>query len=76
MGFSIHNEFERNAPINQTKGGTQMAKKLTTLYLDVEQEEKLKKLSVTTRVPKAVYTREAINLVLKKHEEEMRERQA
>ena len=36
-----------------------MAKKLTTLYLDVEQEEKLKKLSVTTRVPKAVYTREA-----------------
>ena len=52
-----------------------MAKKLTTLYLDVEQEEKLKTLSVITRVPKAVYTREAINLVLKKHEEEMRERQ-
>ena len=53
-----------------------MAKKLTTLYVEVEQEERLKKLSVMTRVPKAVYTREAIALVLKKHEGEMREGQA
>ena len=53
-----------------------MTKKLTTLYLDAKQEERLNKLSVLTRVPKAVYTREAINLVLKKHEEKMRERRA
>ena len=53
-----------------------MAKKMTTLYLDVEQEERLKQLSAMTRVPKAVYTREAIDLVLKKHEQEMREMQA
>ena len=53
-----------------------MGKKLTTLYVEVEQEERLKKLSVMTRIPKAVYTREAIDLVLKKHEAEMRERQA
>ena len=52
-----------------------MAKKLTTLYVEVKQEERLKKLSAITRVPKAVYTREAIALVLKKHEGEMRERQ-
>ena len=53
-----------------------MARKLTTLYVEVEQEERLKKLSVVTRVPKAVYTREAIAPVLKKHEAELRERQA
>ena len=52
-----------------------MAKKLTTLYLEVKQEERLKKLSAMTRVPRAVYTREAVDLVLKKHEKEMKERQ-
>ena len=52
-----------------------MAKKLTTLYLDVKQEERLKKLSAMTRVPRAVYTREAVDLVLNKHEKEIREKQ-
>jgi predicted DNA-binding protein len=48
-----------------------MVKKLTTLYLEVEQEERLKKLSMMTSVPKAVYTREAVDLVLKKYEQGM-----
>ena len=52
-----------------------MAKKLTTLYVEVEQEERLKKLSVMTRVPKAVYTREAVDLALDKHEKEIKMQQ-
>ena len=54
------------------KGGTTMAKKLTTLYLDVELLERLNKLSALTRVPKAVYTREAVDLALDKHEKEIK----
>jgi len=53
-----------------------MAKKLTTLYLDVELIERLNKLSAKTRVPRAVYIRDAIDLVLKKYEKAIREGQA
>ena len=53
-----------------------MAKKLVMLYLDIEQAERIKKLSVKTSIPQAVYMRETIDLVLMKHEKEMRERQA
>ena len=42
-------------------------KVLRSLYLDVEQVERLKKLSVKTKVPQAVYIREAIDLVLNKY---------
>ena len=52
-----------------------MAKKLTTLYLDVELLERLNKLSALTRVPKAVYTREAVDLALDKHEKEIKMQQ-
>jgi predicted DNA-binding protein len=48
-----------------------MAKKLTTLYLDVELVKRLNKLSAMTRVPMAVYTREAIDLALDKHEKKI-----
>jgi predicted DNA-binding protein len=61
--------------ISSKKGGTNMAKKLTTLYLDVELLERLNKLSALTRVPKAVYTREAVDLALDKHEKEMKMQQ-
>jgi hypothetical protein len=54
------------------KGGTNMAKKLTTLYLDVELLERLNKLSAVTRVPMAVYTREAVDLALDKHEKQIK----
>ena len=49
-----------------------MAKKLTTLYLDVELINRLNRLSALTRVPKAVYTREAVDLALNKHEKEIK----
>jgi hypothetical protein len=54
------------------KGGTYMAKKLTTLYVDVELVERLNKLSALTRVPMAVYTREAVDLALDKHEKQIK----
>ena len=45
-----------------------MSKKtLRSLYLDIEQTEKLKELSAKTKVPQAVYIREGIDLVLKRH---------
>lgn len=45
-----------------------MSKKaLRSIYLDIEQVERLKKLSAQTRVPQAVYIREGIDLVLKRH---------
>ncbi len=40
---------------------------LTSLYLDPPVHEALRKLSQTTRVPTAVYLREAVADLLKKH---------
>jgi len=57
------------------KGGTNMAKKLTTLYVDVELLERLNKLSAITRVPMSVYTREAVDLALDKHEKQIKVQQ-
>ena len=39
----------------------------TTIYITPEQSEKLKLLHERTQVPIAVYIREGIDLVLKKH---------
>ncbi len=50
------------------------AKVLRSLYLDIEQVEKLKKLSTKTRVPQAVYIREGIDFVLNKHSEKRRKK--
>jgi predicted DNA-binding protein len=52
-----------------------MAKKLRTLYIDVELIERLNKLSAMTRVPKSVYTREAVDLALDKHEKQIKMQQ-
>ena len=52
-----------------------MAKKLTTLYLDIELVKRLNKLSALTRVPMAVYTREAVDLALDKHEKQIKKQQ-
>ena len=52
-----------------------MAKKLTTLYVDVELLERLNRLSALTRVPMAVYTREVVDLALDKHEKEIKMQQ-
>lgn len=40
---------------------------ITTIYLNPEQEERLKGLSQNTRVPMSVYIREGIDLVLEKN---------
>jgi len=45
------------------------AKVLRSIYLDIEQAEKIKKLSKDTRIPQAVYVREGLDLVLQKYEE-------
>ena len=49
-----------------------MAKKLFSVFLDKEQIERLDKLSAKTRVPKAAYVREGIDLALKKHERRLK----
>ena len=41
----------------------------TTIYITPEQSEKLKLLHQRTNVPVAVYIREGIDLVLKRHAE-------
>ena len=49
-------------------------KKLRSLYLDIEQAERLKKLSAKTRVPQAIYIREAIDLVLDLYSKKIRKK--
>ena len=41
---------------------------LRTFYLDKKLSERLSRLSVTTRVPQAVYLREGLDLILNKYE--------
>ena len=41
-------------------------------YLDVEQADRLRDLSERTGVPQAVYLREAVDVVLEKHNEEVK----
>ena len=50
-----------------------MPKVLRSIYLDLDQVAKLKKLSEETRVAQAVYVREGIELLLKKYEKELNE---
>ena len=51
-----------------------MAKILSSIYLEIPQLERLDKLSEKTRVPKAVYVREGIDLALKKYEKQLKDR--
>lgn len=44
-----------------------MAKIKATLFIEKEQQEKLKKLSEATRVPMGVYVREALDDLFKKY---------
>ena len=48
---------------------------LRSIYIDIEQLEKLDILSAKTRVPKATYIREALELVLEKYERQMKSTQ-
>jgi predicted DNA-binding protein len=49
-----------------------MTKKLVSIFLEEEQIKQLDKLSAKTRVPKAVYVREGIDLALEKHEKKLK----
>jgi len=49
-------------------------KLMRTIYLDVEQIERLRKLSAKTRVPQAVYIRDGLDLVLNIHSEKIRKK--
>ncbi len=44
-------------------------KVLRSIYLDIAQVEKIKRLSERTKVPQAVYVREGLDLLLRKYEE-------
>ncbi len=43
----------------------------TTVYITPEQDELLKQLSATTKVPVAEYIRQGIELILEKHRESL-----
>ncbi len=43
-------------------------KVLRSIYLDIGQVEKIKRLSERTKVPQAVYVREGLDLLLRKYE--------
>jgi len=50
-----------------------MSKKaLRSVYLDLQQVERLKLLSEKTRVPQAVYLREGLDLVMNKYEKKIK----
>ena len=46
-------------------------KVLRSIYLDIAQVERIKKLSEVTKVPQAVYVREGLDLLLSKYEDKM-----
>jgi len=49
-------------------------KALRSIYLDIEQVERLKKLSAQTKVPQAVYIREGLDFVLNRYAKKPRKK--
>jgi predicted DNA-binding protein len=49
-----------------------MAKALRTVFVDEITLARLNKLSAITRIPKAVFIREGVDLMLDKHEEKLK----
>lgn len=47
------------------------SKVLRSIYLDITQIEKIKKLSERTKVPQSVYVREGLDFILRKYEEQI-----
>ena len=66
---------EYGIPIREPKNSRRADKALRTVFFDQEQLEKLDRLAAKTRVPKAVYIREAVDLALQKHERPLKRRQ-
>ena len=49
-----------------------MAKKLISVYMDEKQIERLARLSAKTRVPRSVYIRDGLEVILDKNEKDLR----
>lgn len=64
--------LEYGIKIREAKGGKRADKVLRTVFFDERQLERLNRLSTMTRVPRAVYFREAIDVVLAKHEKQLK----
>jgi len=56
------------------KSNTSGKKIMRSFFLDTKQLETLNRLSATTRVPKAVYLRDGLELVLNKHEKGLKKK--
>ena len=63
---------EHGIKIREAKSGKQTVKVLRTVFVEERQIERLNRLSAMTRVPQAVYFREAIDIVLAKHEKRLK----
>ena len=63
---------EHGIEIRESRRDKGTDKVLKTVYLEEEQVERLMRLSKTTRVPQAVYIREAIDIALAKHEKRLK----
>jgi hypothetical protein len=59
--------IHRNMFKSSIRGAGVGNKVLRSIYIEVEQLEKLKALSQRTKVPQAVYIREALDLILQKY---------
>ena len=59
---------EHGIKIREAKGGKCAERVLRTVFLDEKQITRLNRLSAMTRVPQAVYFREAIDIALAKHD--------
>ena len=66
---------EYGIPIREPRNSHRGDKALRTVFFDQDQLEKLDRLAAKTRVPKAVYIREAVDLALKKYESPSKRRQ-
>ena len=71
---SIEQYLKKPKYLKKTKMIEKSPKVLRSIFFDIEQVERLKKLSAKTRVPQAVYVRDAIDLVLNKHSEKRRKK--
>ena len=63
---------EHGIKIKESKRGNNGERVLRTVFLDEKQIQRLNRLSAMTRVPQAVYIRDAIGIVLTKHEKRLR----
>ena len=62
---------DHDIKVREPKGGNYAERVLRTVFYDERQVKRLNRLSAMTRVPQAVYIRDAIDMVLTKHEKQL-----